>query len=197
MQQIATKKIYTLDEYFALETALVETKHEFFNGDIFAMAGAHPNHNTLCVNLIGELRDAIKRSKKPCRVFNSDQRVRAVQPSASRVGYFYPDVSIVCGKPEFSTDNPPTLLNPTLIIEVLSDSTREYDFGKKLDYYRAIESVQEIVFVSFDKVGASRFHRQNDAWILRDVLGLEQMLTLESLEISIPLTELYRDVIFA
>jgi Uma2 family endonuclease len=197
MQQIATKKTYSLEEYFALETALVETKHEFFNGEIFAMAGAHPNHNTLCVNLIGELRDAIKRSKKPCRVFNSDQRVRAEQPSASRIGYFYPDVSVVCGKPEFSTDNPPTLLNPTLIIEVLSDSTREYDFGKKLDYYRAIESVQEIVFVSFDKVGASRFHRQNDAWILRDVLGLEQMLTLESLEISIPLTELYRDVIFA
>jgi Uma2 family endonuclease len=197
MQQIATKKTYSLEEYFALETALVETKHEFFNGEIFAMAGAHPNHNTLCVNLIGELRDAIKRSKKPCRVFNSDQRVRAVQPSASRIGYFYPDVSVVCGKPEFSNDNPPTLLNPTLIIEVLSDSTREYDFGKKLDYYRAIESVQEIVFVSFDKVGASRFHRQNDAWILRDVLGLEQMLTLESLEISIPLTELYRDVIFA
>jgi Uma2 family endonuclease len=197
MQQIATKKTYSLEEYFALETALVETKHEFFNGEIFAMAGAHPNHNTLCVNLIGELRDAIKRSKKPCRVFNSDQRVRAEQPSASRIGYFYPDVSVVCGKPEFSNDNPPTLLNPTLIIEVLSDSTREYDFGKKLDYYRAIESVQEIVFVSFDKVGASRFHRQNDAWILRDVLGLEQMLTLESLEISIPLTELYRDVIFA
>jgi Uma2 family endonuclease len=197
MQQIATKKTYSLEEYFALETALVETKHEFFNGEIFAMAGAHPNHNTLCVNLIGELRDAIKRSKKPCRVFNSDQRVRAEQPSASRIGYFYPDVSVVCGKPEFSNDNPPTLLNPTLIIEVLSDSTREYDFGKKLDYYRAIESVQEIVFVNFDKVGASRFHRQNDAWILRDVLGLEQMLTLESLEISIPLTELYRDVIFA
>jgi len=160
------------------------------------MAGAHPNHNTLCVNLIGELRDAIKRSKKPCRVFNSDQRVRAEQPSASRIGYFYPDVSVVCGKPKFSNDNPPTLLNPTLIIEVLSDSTREYDFGKKLDYYRAIESVQEIVFVSFDKVGASRFHRQNDAWILRDVLGLEQMLTLESLELSIPMTELYRDVVF-
>jgi Uma2 family endonuclease len=196
MQQIATKKIYTLDEYFAIETALAETKHEFFNGEIFAMAGAHPNHNTLCVNLIGELRDAIKRSKKPCRVFNSDQRVRAEQPSASRIGYFYPDVSVVCGKPKFSNDNPPTLLNPTLIIEVLSDSTREYDFGKKLDYYRAIESVQEIVFVSFDKVGASRFHRQNDAWILRDVLGLEQMLTLESLEISIPMTELYRDVVF-
>jgi Uma2 family endonuclease len=197
MQQIATKKTYSLEEYFALETALVETKHEFFNGEIFAMAGAHPNHNTLCVNLIGELRDAIKRSKKPCRVFNSDQRVRAEQPSASRIGYFYPDVSVVCGKPEFSSDNPPTLLNPTLIIEVLSDSTREYDFGKKLDYYRAIASVQEIVFMSFDKVRVSVFRRQNDAWILRDVLGLEQMLTLESLEISIPLTELYRDVMFA
>ncbi len=196
MQQIATKKLYTLDEYFALETALVETKHEFFNGEIFAMAGAHPNHNTLCVNLIGELREAIKRSNKPCRVFNSDQRVRAEQSSASRVGYFYPDVSVVCGKPEFSSDNPPTLLNPTVIIEVMSDSTREYDFGKKLDYYRAIESVQEIVFVSFDKVGASLFHRQNDAWILRDVRTLEQPLRIESLELSIPMTELCRDVVF-
>jgi len=197
MQQIATKKTYSLEEYFALETALVETKHEFFNGEIFAMAGAHPNHNTLSVNLIREIGNELIKKGRPCRVFNSDQRVRAEQPSASRIGYFYPDVSVVCGKPEFSSDNPPTLLNPTLIIEVLSDSTREYDFGKKLDYYRAIASVQEIVFMSFDKVRVSVFRRQNDAWILRDVLGLEQMLTLESLEISIPLTELYRDVIFA
>lgn len=197
MQQIATKKTYSLEEYFALETALVETKHEFFNGEIFAMAGAHPNHNTLSVNLIREIGNELIKKGRPCRVFNSDQRVRAEQPSASRIGYFYPDVSVVCGKPKFSNDNPPTLLNPTLIIEVLSDSTREYDFGKKLDYYRAIESVQEIVFMSFDKVSASLFHRQYEAWILRDVLGLEQMLTLESLEISIPLTELYRDVIFA
>jgi len=197
MQQIATKKTYSLEEYFALETALVETKHEFFNGEIFAMAGAHPNHNTLSVNLIREIGNELIKKGRPCRVFNSDQRVRAEQPSASRIGYFYPDVSVVCGKPEFSSDNPPTLLNPTLIIEVLSDSTREYDFGKKLDYYRAIASVQEIVFMSFDKVRVSVFRRQNDAWILRDVLGLEQMLTLESLEISIPLTELYRDVMFA
>ncbi len=196
MQQLATKKIYTLDEYFALETALVETKHEFFNGEIFAMAGAHPNHNTLSVNLIGELRDAIKRSNKPCRVFNSDQRVRAYRKTDNQWGYFYPDVSIVCGKPEFSSDNPPTLLNPTVVIEVLSDSTREYDFGKKLDYYRAIESVQEIVFMSFDKVGASLFRRQNDVWILRDVRTLEQSLRIESLDLSIPMTELYRDVVF-
>jgi Uma2 family endonuclease len=197
MQQIATKKIYTLDEYFALETALVETKHEFFNGDIFAMAGAHPNHNTLSVNLIREIGNELIKKGRPCRVFNSDQRVRAEQPSASRIGYFYPDVSVVCGKPEFSSDNPPTLLNPTLIIEVLSDSTREYDFGKKLDYYRAIASVQEIVFMSFDKVRVSVFRRQNDAWILHDVLSLEQPLTIESLNLSLPLAELYRDVMFA
>jgi Uma2 family endonuclease len=197
MQQIATKKTYSLEEYFALETALVETKHEFFNGEIFAMAGAHPNHNTLSVNLIREIGNELIKKGRPCRVFNSDQRVRAEQPSASRIGYFYPDVSVVCGKPEFSSDNPPTLLNPTLIIEVLSDSTREYDFGKKLDYYRAIASVQEIVFMSFDKVRVSVFRRQNDAWILHDVLSLEQPLTIESLNLSLPLAELYRDVMFA
>jgi Uma2 family endonuclease len=197
MQQIATKKTYSLEEYFALETALVETKHEFFNGEIFAMAGAHPNHNTLSVNLIREIGNELIKKGRPCRVFNSDQRVRAEQPSASRIGYFYPDVSVVCGKPEFSSDNPPTLLNPTVIIEVLSDSTRQYDFGKKLDYYRAITSVQDIVFMSFDKVGASLFHRQNEAWILHDVLSLEQPLTIESLNLSLPLVELYRDVMFA
>jgi len=197
MQQIATKKTYSLEEYFALETALVETKHEFFNGEIFAMAGAHPNHNTLSVNLIREIGNELIKKGRPCRVFNSDQRVRAEQPSASRIGYFYPDVTVVCGKPEFSNDNPPTLLNPTVVIEVLSNSTREYDFGKKLDYYRAIASVQDIVFMSFDKVGASLFHRKSEAWILRDVLSLEQPLTIESLDLSLPLAELYRDVVFA
>jgi Uma2 family endonuclease len=79
-------------------------------------------------------------------------------------------VSVVCGKPEFSNDNPPMLLNPTLIIEVLSDSTRKYGFGKKLDYYCAIASVQEIVFMNFDKVGTSVFRRQNEEWIC--VIGL-------------------------
>lgn len=194
MQQLAIKKTYSLEEYFALETALAETKHEFLGGEIFAMAGAHPNHNTLCVNLIREISAELIKKGRPCRVFNSDQRVRAEQKSYSQVGYFYPDVSVVCGKPEFSNDNPPTLLNPTVVIEVLSNSTREYDIGRKLDFYRATASVQDIVFMSFDKVGASIFHRQKEEWILRDVLGLEQKLELLSLELSLPLVDLYRDV---
>lgn len=123
--------------------------------------------------------------------------MRAEQTVGSHIGYFYPDVSVVCGKPEFSSDMPPTLLNPTVLIEVLSNSTREYDFGRKFDYYRAIPSVQDIVFMSFDKIGASVFHRQNEEWRLRDVMVLEQMLEIPSLELSLPLVELYRDVAFA
>ncbi|MCS6989022.1 MAG: Uma2 family endonuclease [Chloroherpetonaceae bacterium] len=196
MEQLATKKIYSIEEYFALETALVETKHEYFSGEIFAVAGAHPNHNTVCVNLLGELRDAIKRNGKPCRVYNSDQRVRAHHEKEGKTGYFYPDVSVVCGKPEFANDNPPTLLNPIAIVEVLSDSTRPYDFGKKLDYYRAIPSAQDVIFVSYDKPRLLLFHRNGDEWMLRDIDGLEAKLVILSLEIELSLAGVYRDIVF-
>lgn len=194
MEQLATKKLYSLEEYFALETALTETKHEYFNGEIFAMAGAHPNHNTVCVNLVRELSSLIIQKGLRCRVYGSDQRVRAYHPSLHQTGYFYPDVTVVCGIPEFSDDNPPTLLNPILLIEVLSDSTRPYDFGKKLDYYRAIPSVEEVLFVSYERVQLVRFQRRETEWVLHDFTAAHTTLPLASLQLELPISEIYRDV---
>ncbi|MCS7212243.1 MAG: Uma2 family endonuclease [Chloroherpetonaceae bacterium] len=194
MEQVALKKRYSQAEYFALEVAHADTKHEYFDGEIFAMAGAHPNHNTVCVNLVREIGNQLIRNGKPCRVYNSDQRVRAFQSASDKTGYFYPDVTVVCGKPEFSDDNPPTLLNPTVIIEVLSESTRPYDFGKKLDYYRSVHSVQEVLFVSYDRVHLSLFCRKEQEWVLRDVSNLSASVAIPSLDIELPLAEIYRDL---
>ncbi len=202
MQPHETQQSYSLEEYFALDAATVDVKHEFFGGDIFAKAGAHPRHNTVCANLIGELRDGFKRKNRPCRVYTSDQRVKSGEKINGRVGYSYPDVSVVCGTPQFSTDNPPTLLNPMLVVEVLSDSTRNYDGGKKLGYYIANPDITDIMLVDYELVGIMHFRRaeQPEAiggdWILRTYQSLELNLLIPSLELEIPLSEIYRDVEF-
>lgn len=194
MGQPAFTKTYSIEEYFALETALVDAKHEYFDGEIIAMAGAHPDHNTVSVNLARELGNQIIKKGLRCRVYNSDQRVRAYHAREGKVGYVYPDVTVVCGKPEFANDMLPTLLNPTVIFEVLSDSTRQYDFGKKLDYYRGIASAQAIFFVSYDRAALTLLCRNGDEWILSDVIGIEQSLFVPSLDVAIPLSEVYRDI---
>ncbi len=202
MEQLATKKSYSLEEYFALEASSVDVKYEFLGGNIFAMAGAHPTHNTVCANLIGELREGFKKNNRACRVYTSDQRVKSGEKTNGRVGYSYPDVSAVCGKPEFSDDNPPTLLNPMLVVEVLSDSTRNYDGGKKLGYYIANPTITDIVLIDYEQVSIIHFRRAahpeaiGGEWILRTYQSLETNLLIPSLELEIPLSEIYRDVEF-
>jgi Uma2 family endonuclease len=196
MQPLATQKSYSLEEYFALEIALSDAKHEYIDGDIIRLAGAHPNHNSVSVNLIGELRDGLKRNHKNCRVYNSDQRAKSLQKSSGKLGYFYPDVLVVCGKPQFANDNPPTLLNPTLVAEVLSEATRDYDFGRKLNFYRSNPAIQDVLFANYDKAALSLFHRNGDEWILRDFFSIESTLLIPTLDLEIPLSEIYRDVDF-
>ena len=135
MPSAATKRI-TSEEYLARERLATE-KSEFFDGEVFAMTGGSAVHSLLAVNLSRELGNVL--SKGPCRVFNSDMRVRTGTGL-----YTYPDVSVVCDVPEFEDDSSKdVLINPKVICEVLSPSTEAYDRGKKFEHYRTIASVME------------------------------------------------------
>ncbi|MFN3560449.1 MAG: Uma2 family endonuclease [Chloroherpetonaceae bacterium] len=192
----STEKQYSLAEYFALERANRETKYEYLNGKIVSMAGAQPEHNSICANLIREIGNRIIKQKKPCRVYPSDQRVKSEVRASGKMGYFYPDVSVVCGKPEFADDNPKTLLNAVLVIEVLSESTFEYDFNEKRMYYAGQESIQEMLFIHYEKPSVVRVVREKDAWQISDYQSLADKIPLRSIGIELPMKEVYRDVSF-
>jgi Uma2 family endonuclease len=189
-------RCYSLSEYFALEEANREVKYEYLNGDVVAMAGAQPEHNSICTNLITTLTNSIRRKKKPCRVYPSDQRVKSELKASGKLGYFYPDVTVVCGKPEFADDTPRTLLNPTVVIEVLSDSTYQYDFNEKRLYYALQESVQEMLFINYEKLGVVQVNRDGKDWRIVDYQSLKEKIGLRSIGIELPMKEVYRDVSF-
>ncbi len=166
-------------------------KSEFFQGEVFAMTGGSPNHSLIAANFVGEARQALKG--KPRIVYNSDLRIR-VQPTGL---YTYPEVTIVCGDLEFDDEERDTVINPTVIIEVLSDSTEKYDRGKKSNHYRQIASLKELILISQDRPNVERFTRQpNGDWLFHEERELTASFDLRSLDISITLAEVYRNVRF-
>ncbi|HKV09458.1 MAG TPA: Uma2 family endonuclease, partial [Thermoanaerobaculia bacterium] len=137
----------------------------------------------------GELRQALKRS--PCRVCPGDQRVHI--PATGL--YTYPDAVVVCGEPRFEDERLDTLLNPTLLVEVLSPSTEAYDRGKKFEHYRSIESLAEYLLVSQTEPRVEQFLRQEDGiWLFKAFAGLDATLLLPSLRCAVPLAEIYDKV---
>lgn len=171
------------EEYLRIERA-AEFKSEYFAGEMFAMAGGSPNHSLLKANIVGSLQSRLKG--KLCTVYDSDLRVLI-----SKTGLFvYPDATVVCGPLEtFDGDN---ATNPTLIVEVLSDSTEAYDRGTKFEHYRAIPSLREVVFVSQDHPIVERFMRSADGvWGLTDARGLDSTIELSSIGVSLPLADVY------
>src|SRR5688572_1164345 len=140
------KKRLTEDEYLAIE-AVAEFKSEFYDGEMFAMAGASRPHNELKDNLIGELFNRLKGG--PCRTYSADQLVKIERTNL----YTYPDIVIVCGPGKFvSHHGLDVLLNPQVVIEILSDSTERYDRGKKVEHIQLAPSVREYVLVSQNQV---------------------------------------------
>ncbi|MGH9949189.1 MAG: Uma2 family endonuclease [Pyrinomonadaceae bacterium] len=169
-----------------------EIRHEYFDGEIFAMAGAKRNHNKVTTNLGGLIWQHLKG--KDCESYSSDMRVYV--PISGL--YTYPDIVVVCGEPQFQDDVPDTLLNPTLLIEVLSDSTEGYDRGRKFQHYRSIESLREYVLVSQDHARIEKYVRQGDGfWVLSEAIGVESAITLESIACPIPLAEVYDKIDFS
>lgn len=184
----AAVKRYSVEDYLALERAS-ETKHEFYDGEIFPMAGASEPHILIVGNLVREIGNLLK--ERDCRVYPSDMRIQCATGL-----YTYPDVSIVCGPREFADDRSDTLVNPLTIIEVLSPSTEAYDRGKKFEHYKTIASLQEYILVAQDRASIHHFARQDDRWSLTVVTELGGELVLPVLGVSIPCTEIYANVDF-
>jgi Uma2 family endonuclease len=187
------KSIHRLSEaeYLEIERR-AETKSEFLGGEMFAMSGGTRGHSLIAINLAGELRAQLKG--RPCFPYNSDLRVKVEAAGL----YTYPDLSVVCGDQQFEDEQGDTLLNPTVIIEVLSDSREAYDRGKKFEIYRRIPSLREYLLVSQHKPQIEQFIRQtNGEWLLRDVQGMDAKVTLPSLGITVALSEVFDKVEFA
>jgi Uma2 family endonuclease len=186
----ALKTKLTVAEYLAMERAS-ETKHEYFGGDDFAVAGGTPEHSLIASNFIREAGNALK--ERPCFDYTSDLRVK-VKPSGL---YTYPDVTIVCGQQEFDDNQGDALVNPTVLVEVLSKSTAAYDRGTKSKHYRKIESLRALLLIEQDSPTVDVIWLQPDGnWVLSDATELSDSIAIEPLGISIPLAEIYRNVTF-
>jgi Uma2 family endonuclease len=185
------KTYLTPEQYLEIERK-AEFKSEYYQGEMFAMAGARWAHNLILLNLASELRQQLRT--RPCAVTSSDMRVRVNAKGL----YTYPDVVVVCGEPRFLDERRDTLLNPTLIAEVLSESTEQYDRGRKFEHYRPLESLAEYLLVSSQRVSADLFTRQPDGrWMLTASSRLEDSLDLPSVGCHLALADLYEKVEFS
>ena len=189
---VQTSQRLTLAEYFRLEEGATE-KHEFRDGEVVAMAGGTGEHSLIIANLIGEVRSRLKG--KPCRVYDSNLRI-AVNRGAR---YVYPDASVVCGPVDYDPADGArhTATNPRVIFEVLSPSTEGYDRGEKFRRYLKVPSFEEYVLVSQTVPVVETYTRQADGtWVFRAFEGLESTARVRTLEIDLPLKEIFADVEF-
>jgi Uma2 family endonuclease len=177
---------YSLDDYFAVEESS-PLKHEFLNGEIFAMAGASVEHLHITGNLVRALRNRLRGSD--CNAFGSDLRV------ATPAGlYTYPDVAVICGPLALQPGRPATATNPVVLIEVLSDATRDYDRGEKFDLYRSMPTLREYVLIEQREIRVERFHLVEAAWKVEVSDDLSSALELAAGPTTLPLTEIYEYV---
>jgi Uma2 family endonuclease len=185
------KTYLTPEEYLALERQ-AEYKNEYFAGEIYAMVGASRKHNLIAANIIMLLAQQLKG--KPCEVYPSNMRVKAPGTDS----YTYPDVVVACGDPEFEDEYVDTLLNPILIVEILSRSTASYDRIKKFGYYRTIESLSEYLLVAQDEYKVEQYTKQADGrWLLSDIRSLEGLVELSSVGCMLALRDVYDKVSLA
>ena len=184
----AEKRIWTPGEYLAWERAEPE-KHAFYQGEIFAMSGASRAHNLLVGNLLRVLGNALL--DRPCETYPSDMRIKVPATGLST----YPDASVACGEPQFEDATFDTLLNPVVIVEVLSDSTEGYDRGQKFESYRTIPSFVDYVLVTQNRILIEHFARQPDgSWLLREHRE-HGTVELGSIGFALSVDEVYRKVL--
>jgi Uma2 family endonuclease len=184
------KQFYTSQEYLALEE-VAAYKSEYYDGQIYMMSGGSEVHALISSNLVGELRLALKG--KACRTYGSDLKVEVKGGDA----YTYPDVTVICGKPEFVKNRTDTITNPTVIIEVLSASTGHYDRTAKFELYQALPSMQHYVLVDQKRIYVGCYEKlENDTWLLHIYRNLQDTIKLPALGIEVKLAEIYADVDF-
>ncbi|MEL6650606.1 MAG: Uma2 family endonuclease [Bacteroidota bacterium] len=181
---------YTYEEYLALE-ANPGQKHEYHDGMITAMAGGSPRHGQLAMNIGRVIGNALEAKASSCIVYNSDVKVRI--DASNRT--FYPDLSVVCGELIASSKDAHAIANPTLIIEVLSESTADFDRGVKFAHYRRLPSLRQYVLISQDRVLLdSYFRTEADTWEIRTYESLNDLIELKSLAISFELSAVYYQI---
>ena len=185
------KTLLTAEQYLCLERKS-SFKSEFYRGEMFAMAVGSRQHNLIVGNLITALNNSLRNSN--CQVYPSDMRVKV-----SLTGlYTYPDVVVACDTPTFDDSEMDTLLNPRVIIEVLSESTEAYDRGAKFEQYRTVESLQEYLLVAQDRVFVERYQRQsNGSWLLSDFHKSTVAVRIDSIDCNISVEDIYLKVNFA
>jgi Uma2 family endonuclease len=184
-----SKPIYTPEEYLALERA-AQYRSEYLDGEIFAMSGASEAHNLITGNIARHLGNQFEG--RPCRVYTTDMRVR-VTPGRM---YTYPDVVAVCGPREFADDQRDTLLNPTIVFEVLSPSTEAYDRGEKFAHYWRLASLTDYVLVAQDQMRVEHFTRQGDGWFVTAAGALDATIRLTALGAELTVRAIYENVEF-
>jgi Uma2 family endonuclease len=182
------KRKYTIEEYLEMENAATE-KHEYYQGEIFAMSGAKLPHNIITRNLFVNL--AIKLKGHRCQPFGSDQRIHIEKNSL----FTYPDISVVCGEVNTLNDDQYNVLNPAVIVEVLSPSTKSYNRGDKFKLYRDIPTLKEYILVDSESFSVEDFYvNEQGNWELNEYTNLDDVLIFNSIPVSIILMDIYDGV---
>jgi Uma2 family endonuclease len=178
------------EEYLAAEREAA-TRSEYFNGEVYAMAGASREHVAIVANLtylfVGQFKG------RPCSTFTNDMRLKVSETGL----YAYPDVMALCGEPHFEDSAADTLTNPSVIIEVLSESTERYDRGDKFAHYRRLASLRDYVLVSQRRPRLEHYTRRGEDWVLREIDGLDAVLRLPDIGCELPLADIYDKLTFA
>lgn len=184
------KTYYTPEEYLDMEEHS-EIRHEFVNGEIYAMSGGTATYNQLAVNVAFALESIIRKNKLPCRSFVNDLRLHIKKSNI----YTYPDIMLICGKIEFDAGRQDVVLNPVVIFEVLSESTGNYDRSRKFAAYRQIPSLEEYVMIDQTRVYIEIFRRDKSKfWVFEALENLKDVLKLKSVGIDVSLAAIYEGV---
>jgi Uma2 family endonuclease len=189
MTQVA-KRLYSAEEYLALEE-VAAYKSEYYDGEIFVMAGGSFNHNLIASNVLTAFNTAL--ANEPCYVFGSDMRLQI----AERKKFTYADIVVLCGQPIFTAGRNDTITNPMLLVEVLSPSTKKFDQEGKFGLYKSIESLEDYILIDQYSFYVQYYHKiEPDKWLLQNIQSLESFLEIKAFNLQLPLTTIYNKVMF-
>ena len=179
---------WTVEQYLAYEEES-SIKHEYIDGEIYAMSGGTGNHSLIKVNCVFSLRG--KTLDSPCRVYDSDMKIKI-----SDTKFVYPDFSVVCGDVQYADDKDTQLINPTLVAEVISDSSEKYDKVTKSEFYRSLPSLKYYLIIDQNRIHVQLYTLQDNGWLLQEFTGENKIIALEHIDVKLPLREIYRDIEF-
>ena len=188
---VQPKQDVTPEAYVAFDRAS-DGKNEYFDGTVYAMAGGSVRHNRIAGSTYATLYRQLRQ--RNCNIYSSDMRVKVAQTGL----YTYPDITIICGNEQYEDESEDILLNPIIIIEVLSPSTEKYDRGKKFHQYRSILALREYILIAQDEYHIEKFTRQSDnTWVFSEAIGRDGSLELRTIQCTLRLEEVYEKVDFS